>query len=992
MMKRYSRSPRRMLDPFVGRGYLRLILSLISSFIIFKIVFSILPSNDNDSNNKSTNSRSASLNNGINYLPQHVQSLEHQQRTSMSNLMSDPLSFLNALYSDSSEPLSDIQLGKLLYKKLKYDSSYSWFDTYELQKDLLTIRMGTDRGTRVDSINQLNFYENDPRLIWSVYLDHFMNSKTSHKNSKVPFAWYDWAESHDFNKLLAAKKTKIPCHFVFDSAFELEKLTNLEDELGEFLFIKDRIKYNEPLWYRKERKVGDTSVFGSLHDYCKDNLALQRPEDHDFKSPFKVTTLYDKVRPEVYQIQARNHIMTSLVHPLSMTILNSDKSSYRIPVEQREASKNIIQSGLLHDFLERHSPKLDDEASNYLFKSKKVEETPDFRNNQSSFDYVFDHNPIFDKFVESDFAKDHEVDVIGGNRSAFHSDFVYLNEDDFRFDVVAKIKELEESETSLDVHDKSYLESLKFSFNTHPVFVTKYFSEPNHVKSFAGKGWHRDKRFFNGDLPDDSQEYFQRLNAMIRTFQKFTKANGIISWLAHGTVYGYLYDGLSFPWDNDYDLQMPIKHLHLLAQYFNQTLVLEDPREGNGRYLVDIGSSITVRTNGNGKNNIDARFVDIDSGLYIDITGLASTSAPVKHYMEDYIKKLQSNITKDIELNKTLLDIQAPEKGLASLGIYELQTYAHEKSNGFDKRIIDKIDEMAKNERSIASGNSIEKKLSARQRYSLNDYLKIYNCRNHHFSTLELLSPLRTTIFHGVTTFVPNNFIRILNNEYRVPDEYGYVGYQNKAYVPEFKAWFRTDILKKCGSIYSWYPNLRKLSSPIKRMKLTDVKTFYYNLVKAGYEDLVSILYMSYSASSFRVKELEIQYDAKLKLNEKREYLNIMRNEVAPRLNAPGKDPLLFSHERKLWDMLSRDFSDETLSDIRREASQEVLRKLWKLTESVSSRSLELFDIPDRLVGNKTFTLNDFGMNLYHNNRSSVYKIFKKDPILLDEQAKDSNK
>ena len=67
--------------------------------------------------------------------------------------------------------------------------------------------------------------------------------------------------------------------------------------------------------------------------------------------------------------------------------------------------------------------------------------------------------------------------------------------------------------------------------------------------------------------------------------------------------------------------------LHKLSLQFNQTIVVEDPEDGFGRYFLDIGSFITLREKGNGNNNIDARFIDIDTGLYIDITALALSNS-----------------------------------------------------------------------------------------------------------------------------------------------------------------------------------------------------------------------------------------------------------------------------------------------------------------------------------------------------------------------------
>ena len=65
---------------------------------------------------------------------------------------------------------------------------------------------------------------------------------------------------------------------------------------------------------------------------------------------------------------------------------------------------------------------------------------------------------------------------------------------------------------------------------------------------------------------------------MIKTFQKFTKSNCIITWLSHSTAYAYTFNGIRFPCENDCGLQMPIKHVNLLARYSKQSMILEDSR------------------------------------------------------------------------------------------------------------------------------------------------------------------------------------------------------------------------------------------------------------------------------------------------------------------------------------------------------------------------------------------------------------------------------
>ncbi|CCE63834.1 hypothetical protein TPHA_0F03540 [Tetrapisispora phaffii CBS 4417] len=959
----------------------RFIRNIIKSKLIVQVLVTVVLINVLVITMKSTNKTAQDLDKNfasiIKYKPASDNGVYTKPTAnSISDILYDPISFLKDLYG-TLRPLTNDELGKILYRKLRFDTSYEWLDIYELQKDLLTIQVGPSKNTKVESINDLTFYESDPRLVWSVYIDHLLNKESINAETKIPFSWYDWADFHEYNKIRSLEKTTIRCPFFFDAAFELEKLAEIEKEIDSPLFHKDRMKYNDMKWYSKQRRMSETHVFSVMDKHCEasqNNLDSKSkdPKGHSkqFEPQIKITQLYDKVRPEVYQLQARNYLLTNLTHPLSLTVLDGYKKSFRFYLDQRDNAKNIIESEMLHDFFER----------NVDYEKNPIEKTEnyDVRNNQTKYDYVFDHFTMYDRFVKSDVANKLTVDVKGGEKTVFDKDLFELKEEDFDFDVLGKIKELK-AKDKLDLHDQKYLDSLIYSINTAPALATKYFTEASNVKSFNSMGWHRDKRFFNGDFRDDEQEYQQTLNAMIRTFQKFTRSNGIISWLSHGTAYGYMYNGMAFPWDNDFDLQLPIKHLHLLAQYFNQSLIIEDPREGNGRYLLDIGSSITTRTNGNGKNNIDARFIDINSGLYIDLTGISVTASPLKGYMDNYFKKNIGDKLEKVLSNQTISLLQRPESGLASMNIFELENYTKNENTGLTKDQISTIQDMAKHERELVTkGKGIDSKYSETQRYTLHKLLGIFNCKNNHFSTLQHLSPLRLTDFHGVATLVPNGYLKLLKYEYSIPENYIYTTYKEMAYVPELRAWLRSDILKKAGSMFSWYPDFPTLSSPLTNLTLPDLQLMYYNIVKGGYTELVGVLYNSFNMTSYRVKELEIQ-SSDLKVDEKRDLLTKLYENVSPNIQNPCKDPYLFSHERRLWSQLSQELSNSTLQEIRQDIASSVLKDLWSWSIDLYKRDykfFEYFDVPY----NMTVNLNEYGINLFSNatgNKAS--QIFKKD-------------
>lgn len=77
------------------------------------------------------------------------------------------------------------------------------------------------------------------------------------------------------------------------------------------------------------------------------------------------------------------------------------------------------------------------------------------------------------------------------------------------------------------------------------------------------------------------------------------------------------------PWDTDIDVQMTIETLSFLANFYNMSVYhFHIPRQPNGRdYLLEINPKFTD-TEPDKWNMIDARWIDIDTGLFIDITAV----------------------------------------------------------------------------------------------------------------------------------------------------------------------------------------------------------------------------------------------------------------------------------------------------------------------------------------------------------------------------------
>jgi LicD family len=127
---------------------------------------------------------------------------------------------------------------------------------------------------------------------------------------------------------------------------------------------------------------------------------------------------------------------------------------------------------------------------------------------------------------------------------------------------------------------------------------------------------HIDARYYNEDVEaihvnnDIRAKY---LSALMSAWSRFTTQTGIVTWINHGTMLGWFWNGKLLPWDEDIDVQMLYSDLPSLAA-LNGTIFA-------ARYLVDVSRYTAFRLP-TGRNTIDARFIDLHSGLFVDITAL----------------------------------------------------------------------------------------------------------------------------------------------------------------------------------------------------------------------------------------------------------------------------------------------------------------------------------------------------------------------------------
>ncbi|KAK9364598.1 LicD family-domain-containing protein [Lipomyces kononenkoae] len=175
-------------------------------------------------------------------------------------------------------------------------------------------------------------------------------------------------------------------------------------------------------------------------------------------------------------------------------------------------------------------------------------------------------------------------------------------------------------------HEKFYIAPHRGLVSPLP---PKYFFEAavKHRKQWIGL--HYDHRYFKFELNEKERSRMMRF--MLEAWFEFLDENRLESWIAHGSLLGWYWNGEPLPWDLDVDVQMFIRDVDRMSKEFNTTTHKYITAEGESRsYYIDVNPYFTYRSRGNGENVIDARFVDMQTGLYIDITGLAEAD-PIRH-------------------------------------------------------------------------------------------------------------------------------------------------------------------------------------------------------------------------------------------------------------------------------------------------------------------------------------------------------------------------
>ncbi|TQS31390.1 hypothetical protein Golomagni_08332, partial [Golovinomyces magnicellulatus] len=131
---------------------------------------------------------------------------------------------------------------------------------------------------------------------------------------------------------------------------------------------------------------------------------------------------------------------------------------------------------------------------------------------------------------------------------------------------------------------------------------------------------HYDYRYMVADLDDHRKTRI--IKVMVHSYLSTFRNLGVETWLMHGTLLAWWWGQKVQPFDLDADVQVTEADMYYLAAYHNMTIHYYkhgDMKRGRF-YLLEVNPHFEHRDWDDKLNKIDARWIDMATGLFIDIT------------------------------------------------------------------------------------------------------------------------------------------------------------------------------------------------------------------------------------------------------------------------------------------------------------------------------------------------------------------------------------
>lgn len=528
------------------------------------------------------------------------------------------------------------ELSKLFKKVEKDEKGKFWLKDTEQTETSITIDSNKFLADTTDSWAKKNTLFYDIRVTLALYLNYIKVQSVKAESEKedggagadlaaVPFSWVDWIDLTDLNTELSLPISD-RTHCKWFKSHVTPSRSNYKDS---------KCRDSEDIPQEEFLKMGFRSK-DQIPGYVIDAFSLDRG------------TIDARI------MQANSYKMTNLPIPYKLLFLNQDNGTYEVNIDQSFPRKRLAESDLMKSYLtDKKLLKL--ESGPKKLKLDPVKEFKELK--KVVLPTKLQEEEDLHKLYKITHSHNGLSKTLPIEKEAFHYGHGEIHSQLVEYTKKSDVREL-------NFIEKLYVESLLLSKERNTDTEHVYFRQATlwHDKDPKNKdqdrGYHYDWRFFVGTLTNYKQDWTAEemtlrqeviLDRMARSWFRFAEEKGFVSWIMHGPLLSWYWDGLMFPFDDDLDIQMPARELARLGELYNQTLVIEDVEEGFGKYLIDIGTYVHNRDISRRENHIDARFIDVDSGMYIDITGLSVSPAKVPDEFENDKELLRISKTSEFK-------------------------------------------------------------------------------------------------------------------------------------------------------------------------------------------------------------------------------------------------------------------------------------------------------------------------------------------------------
>ncbi|GMM48394.1 hypothetical protein DAPK24_049920 [Pichia kluyveri] len=755
----------------------------------------------------------------------------------------------------------------------------------------------------------------DPIITLSVYLN-YLNTQYSENSVKIPFSWEDWVDLSYLNEFLDDGKSLTCKQFVDKYKYEIDFEWNDSTPSSSLV---DKTNCLDTMDY-------------IITDEGKHRSKKLLPGFNFQKKLDKVSTFMGKA------YNAKSYLLSYAPKPDFIYFLTDNGKYFRAETKQ---SSSMLRNGLLKNFLTS-------ESYNGFNPIEQLSKLNKF--------YEIEHEHTFKLRLNND--NNYQIDIPDEN---------------FDVDFATRYKYLFETDDSLlKDNELNFKNSLKRSFQMKTEDIPKYLDEvnitPNHEyrgHKVRENGNHYDSRFFAGfisEMPASEISIHNPRSILNNSEIKSTATpenikNSILSHLshllftvtfndglflipAHGTLLSWYFNSMSFPWDEDADVQMPIGDLAEFCLRYNNSMVVENPKYGTAKGYVDCGTAITHREKGNGNNIIDARIIDVDSGMYIDITGLSVSEDEMD---ENYLKKFDKWVSNELKIDYNILQ-ESRQKEVEMERAYKLRDEREraEKEKLQRERELLKIEkenlekekesfEAAKknydnkeNKNDADDKQRKEKRNLEKSVKDIHKQHKIFNCRNRHFYSYDQFSPLRLTLYEGAPTLVAVNDSALRSQVEIDHDALFNTEHKNYHFSKPLRAWlYAYDILQAELAI-GLNPKPDKSVNEIKKNNQIEARevcpTYRENQVKVFYELVKQSIYDTTSE--------DLIYTYEYLMDEERNLKN--QSQV---INYLSKIPVYFKTEKKPFiNIFEEVYHNKELTHAH-EAEMKLYDNTWNLSD-----------------------------------------------------------